>query len=261
MKTLIAAIAALTLLSTINANAGEVDVFVKAGYFGWHEKTASRPDFVAENGVAIEPGISYTARPIPYVALSAAASLKLVGSTYSGTAQWDGTGEMSGGRANLSLKGELKATGEIPVGGLTIGPVVGVQAEELFRFAIKERWDIISAKTGVKGSYGPVAVEMGLTKPIYTVNNWDVYGTETISAPTVDLQPKGKVSPYAEIRVKAGAGKTISFVFEETRWSESDVVVAPTTVAIGSGVFQTTTGFLQPETVTRFIGVQFDWKF
>jgi hypothetical protein len=254
IKTLTAFLLFLSLFPSA-AFAGEINVFVKTGYFSWNESTATRSNFLSENGVAIEQGVSYTAHVVPFVTLTGSASAKIAAAVYTGTEDNYGNGNVTSGRVNISPKGEVKATGEIPVNGIfTIGPVAGIRLEELFRPFASERWDIVTTNTGLKGSYGPVSIEAGASAPIYTVNHY------TSNDFDVSLHPKGMVSPYAEVKYIYSNGKNIHLFYEESRWSASEAKMQNRSVVTSTGVYISREGARQPDSATRFIGFQFDWN-
>jgi hypothetical protein len=235
--------------------AGDLSAFVKTGYFNWYESSPDRSGFLVENGMVIEPGVSYTVRAIPYVAVTGLASIKIVGAANTGTGTLPEGQRNLDARVNISPKVELKATGEIPVTtNLTIGPVIGVQFEELFRFGPHERWEISTAKTGVKGSYGPFQLEAGVSKPVYTVNHWETRGA------VLDMNPKGQPSAYAELKYAYSNGWDFHAYYEESHWDMSDEVVGLVNSSTTGG-FPTAVGGYQPDSITRSIGLQFDWQF
>lgn len=248
----------LLLAGSGAAQAGEVSVYLKSGYFTWDEKL-NGATFVKETGALFGAGVEHKGEVgglnLAELAEVWGGSLNYDGHDLTNTTKIDSDTSYLGTREEVSLGFRLPATSSI-----SFEPFVGVGHKFWIRTRSGEDWNSIYTKLGIGSEVGvgahTVFAKAGLLLPLYTRNHVSL---ASAGYSDVVTEPKSLPSAFAEAGVKRGAF-ALSVEYEGMRFGESAKVPTTRLSAIPGAVVQNNQAF-QPDSEAHLFSLKLAYSF
>ncbi|GFO69242.1 hypothetical protein GMLC_28210 [Geomonas limicola] len=240
------------------AQAGEVSVYLKSGYFTWDEKL-NGASFVKETGAMFGAGVAHQGE---------VAGLKLaeLAEVWGGNLNYDGhdltnTTKIDSDTSYLGTREEGSLGIRLPLpAGFSVEPFVGMGHKFWIRTRSGEDWNTIYAKVGVGSDVAigesTVFAKAGLLMPLYTRNHVSL---ASAGYSDVVTEPKSLPSAFAEAGVKRGAF-ALSVEYEGMRFGESDKVPTSRLAGNPGAVIQNNQAF-QPDSEAHLFSLKLAYSF
>lgn len=254
------AVVLLLLLCAIPAWSGEIEVYLKSGYFDWTE-TVEDSTFIKEKGVLSAIGASYTGN------VAGPLDGKGVFEVWGGNVDYDGYRvedwtKLETNTVYIGTREELYAILKFPLTpAATIGPLAGVGHKFWNRSRSSEKWNTVYGRLGGRVEYdsgiGRVFAEGGLSFPFFTSihTDWSDYDYKEFVT-----NPKGLLASFAEAGIMLSNHLSIGAYFEEMNFGQSDKVFL-NKVNAPSGVVQLNSYAFQPKSESWTAGIKIGYGF
>jgi len=240
------------------AQAGELSVYLKSGYFSWDEKL-NGASFVKERGAMHAAGLT---RKDELAGLTFAELIEVWG----GSLDYDGhdvtgSSKLTSDTTYLGTREEATVGIKLPVASaVSFEPFVGFGHKFWIRTRSGEDWNSIYAKVGL-GSEIPVGANTvflrgGALLPIYTRNHVSLTNAGYSDVVT---EPKSRVSAFAEAGVKRGPF-ALSVEYEGLRFGQSEKVATTRLAKTPGAVVQNNQAF-QPDSDASLFSVKLAYSF
>lgn len=250
--------ALITVGASASVEAGETNVYLKTGWFTWSEKI-NGSSFVKEQGFMHALGLTHR-NDFPMVTIGERAEI------WGGNLDYDGhdlTGAvpLKSDTNYIGTREEFALSTRLPRhAAISFEPLLAVGHKFWARSRSSEIWNTFYGKAGGAGEFVTGAASYflkgGAIIPIYTWNHVDLSdsGLEDLT-----LEPKGRVSAFAEGGVKAGAF-TVSIEYEGMEFGESTKVATRTRNAV-QGVVVVNRYAYQPASSSHWVSLRVSYTF
>lgn len=244
-------------LAEEKAQKSNLSVYFRTGYMDWVEK-ADGKQFVRETGATQEAGVIY-----PFSCAQIAFSPSI--GVWNALLYYDGSkaeteepyktfsGDI-GIKANLNVSVPIKVADN-----MILAPMTELDAITFVRAAPGELWMVLAARTGLIATFRGIDLKGGVLFPFFTSDtvDWKSVGVKSL----ITVQPKGMITPFAEVNYKLSERWTAGAYFEMWRWAASDgepyqyVGNNPNSVLAKGG------SLYQPDTIVVSTGLSMFYQF
>jgi len=241
------------LMTTLTAIAGDWSLYSKTGYIDWNEKSSS-VQYVRETGGTGEIGIEYKKKIIGVDFVPAigfwGAGLQYEGSNIDTQKPLEMTSGYFGIKSGVTASKLFSIAPDIAV-----GPLVAAGTNFFVR-TIGEYWFTGTVKGGAMVRISGFEISAGAFYPVFTTNtiyNWD---TDNFT-----LRPKGKITPFADMKYKLNKQWDMGAYFEIWEWGDSNPVTINYTGNNKTSVIASGGRAYQPATTVINSGISLNYHF
>lgn len=256
---IITAIAIITLLTSTSAAAGELSLYGKTGYFSLTE-TIDGHRYVRESGFIYGIGATYSMGFAKYFTAKGTVEGFYGKPDYQGIKIPELT-EIKSDTTYLGTKEEVALAARTVFGRFVVGPTLGFGHKWFDRSRSDELWSYFYVKGGAVAECNfesfKVITEAGVMNQLDTTINVDWSG---LGYGKFTSKPKGKINPYAEIRV-VGKKWFAALFFEQANWGKSDGTSIQKQSTTVNGVVLINGLVSQPDTKSSIIGLSAGYNF